>query len=422
MPDRPSLLRRVRAALEGQVPAETLQAYRRAGLGVYKLLEAAEAQRLAARIEGQDPWTIPPATQAELVCAWNAFALQTLGDQLLAAEERISESTRGYVSRVTAEQALAFYHPVEGWLRRAAQARSTPTYRLDVPLPAALPPWRPVEPCPPAHFEGMLAANGALRKHAEVAVAAFETLNLPPEHEPTRQWLRQLLAEATAAADYAASLWASNPPRTLHQQVERQAQEAIALFFRLGQLLAMPALAEPPERPAFPGAAFVAMPPPWDLPALVEPTSTPLPARPAAPDDDPWCLTDPGARPLLAQDPAACRAIATLWTQDPDPARTRAIQAQIDAAVARGDVAYARDPAGARLGPYYCCPWAPIYVVQRPVTLGGQPLRTFDRFTFDVSAEDTAAGGGFRRRILVGAFQPAGEVDYCLPDAATHHR
>lgn len=50
-----------------------------------------------------------------------------------------------------------------------------------------------------------------------------------------------------------------------------------------------------------------------------------------------------------------------------------------------------------------------------PVTLGGQPLRALEQFTYDVSAEEVAEGGSFVRRILVGNFRPTDEIDYCIP-------
>jgi hypothetical protein len=61
----------------------------------------------------------------------------------------------------------------------------------------------------------------------------------------------------------------------------------------------------------------------------------------------------PHSRATWQQDPAARRAIETLWRYDPDPAVTLAIQSQIDAAVAAGSVA-ARTSRGQRH--YYCCP------------------------------------------------------------------
>ena len=40
-------------------------------------------------------------------------------------------------------------------------------------------------------------------------------------------------------------------------------------------------------------------------------------------------------------------------------------------------------------------------------------LQPRHQFTFAVSAEELAEGGGFKREILVANFQPS--IDYCLP-------
>ena len=69
------------------------------------------------------------------------------------------------------------------------------------------------------------------------------------------------------------------------------------------------------------------------------------------------------------------------------------------------------------IGNYFCCPWAPIYTVKRPVTIANAHLQPRHQFTFDVSAEELAEGGEFKREILVANFQPSSSIDYCLPEA-----
>ena len=101
-----------------------------------------------------------------------------------------------------------------------------------------------------------------------------------------------------------------------------------------------------------------------------------------------------------------------LWQKDPDPAATLALQEEIEAALARGEIAYATDAAGERIGHYYACPWAPIYVAKRPVTLGGQRIETLQQFTLDVFAGNTSPSGAFVRRVLVAQFGPTNQVRY----------
>lgn len=140
MTPKPTGWNRFIASLQGEVPAEELEAFRRASATVYELLERMEHRRLECGIDGLDPWTVPPATRTAFLCAWNAFVLQTLGDELLEADYRAEPRTPGYVPPATAEQVLRLYEPVEGWVNRAWQAEANPDYVLDVDVPAPLPP------------------------------------------------------------------------------------------------------------------------------------------------------------------------------------------------------------------------------------------------------------------------------------------
>ncbi len=217
------------------IVAPTLQAYRRAGIAVQELLRQAEDRRLECELEGLDPWDVGASRQAELVCTWNAFALQTLGDAL-------SDTSRGRVSAASSRQALAYYGQVEEWLSRARQARSNPTtYRLDISAPAPLPPWVSSGEAPAeSHLAVMMVAMRRLRMHAEAGVAAFPDRDLPPIRRNLALRLRQLLAAGVSKAEYAESLVAGSPPTELRAECERHVRGAIEIFYRLGQLLAMP--------------------------------------------------------------------------------------------------------------------------------------------------------------------------------------
>lgn len=388
--DRPGMWGRMVARLQGEVPAEDLEAYRRAGSEVYRLLDDLEKRRSEWATSGIDAWTAPESTQAALLCGWNAFALQVLGDSLLTADYESQPSTRRYVPPVTAEQVLAFYEQVPGWLGRARAAEGSDSYRLDVTVPGELPPWSEVEPCPIPHLTAMRAALRQLRTHATAGMAGFHIDLDATDRKRAHDRVHEVLAEAESAGAYADGLWSPGLPPSIHEAVEQHAKRAVELFYLLGQLMAMPRLALA-ERP--------------------KPTSGTGPrlAAPGEPGFDPWVLTDPRSRPRWQQDPQARQAIAILWERDPEPRRTLAIQAELDAARERGDIALED------LGHYFCCPWAPIYVVRRPVRIDRQRLRVLQQFTFDVSAEEMEEGGPFTRRLLLGSFSPTAEVDYCIP-------
>ena len=128
MGEQPTLWGRLMARKNGEVPADVLEAYQRAGAEVYQLLDDLEVRRLDVVLGTGDAWSVAPATQAALVCAWNAFALQLLGDQLLVADYEADPPSVGYVPPATAEQALSFYGQVAGWLERARRAESNPSF------------------------------------------------------------------------------------------------------------------------------------------------------------------------------------------------------------------------------------------------------------------------------------------------------
>lgn len=400
------------ALAQGEISAEMLEAYRRAGNSVHDLVRQAEAQRLDCKIQGLNPWTVPPALQIQLLCTWNAFALQTLGNEFLEADYQFNPATVGYVPSKTAEQVLAFYTQVEGWLCRARQAQSNPSYVLDVGVPAKLPHWSPVKSCPRSHLEGMRAAAKAMRNHTEAAMAVFESDNLPAEKQAIVARLRQMRAAAMTKADYAEQLWSDRMSDTLHEQIETYSKNAIKHYYKLGQLLAMPQLVEllamqTPRRPAQNVTSSVEMN-----------CNLSLPGRSGF---DPWCLTDPLTRDRWKRYPEAIESIARLWKHDPDPGQTLKIQAEINAAFNRGEIAYASDLSGKPFGYLYCCPWSPIYVVRYPVAIAGRRLRTLQQFTFIVNANNVLKGGEFERQILVGSFEITTQIGYCNPDEGKHN-
>jgi hypothetical protein len=410
MAENPSVWGRMFARMQGEVSAETLEAYRRASLPVFELMDQVEARRLACATDGLNPWTIPPSTRAEFLCAWNAFVLQTLGNDILEADYAEYPSTAGYVPPVTADQVMAYFSQVEEWLDRAHQAQANPDYHLDVAVPAGLPPWSEVEPCPESHLRGLLQAMRAVGEHAAAAMAILpEKAPDGPEQQKQLNRIRQLYASAQSKARYAAELHGADPPPDVQERVEPYAQAAIQMFYELGQLIADPSLADgvaapPAESPAEAGSKDA-------VGKGTRKARGNVPPLPRQPGFDPWCLSDPVARDRLKKDRKAAKAIRQMWSMDPDPARTLAIQAEIDAAFERGDVAYAI-AGDDRIGHWFRCPWGPVYVAQRPVTVGGVKLGTLQQFVFEVTAAGVNHGSGFTRRILPNTFHRTTKVEY----------
>jgi hypothetical protein len=393
MAPKPTLWNRLAALMQGEMPATTLEAYRRASLPVFDLMDRVEARRLECATEGLDPWSVPPATRAAFLCAWNAFVLQTLANDILDADYASEPATTGFVPPVTAHQVLAFYSQVEGWLNRGKQAIANPDYRLDVHVPAELPAWKEMEPYPTTHIRGVLHAMRSVADHAAAAMTFL------PDQAPSGAGkqaqlnrIRQLYASAESKARYAMAMQGITPGRALATRLEPYAQDAIELFYELGQLIADPTLAteETAGRIDAAGAAGAGV----------------LPNQPGF---DIWCLTDPDARLVLENEGEARSALRRMWRKDPAPARTLAIQADIDAAFDRGVVDYAKT-GRKRMGHFNRTPWGSIYVAKRGVTLGGITLRAGEHFVYDVGI--TSKAKRFRRDILVGTFEPTQNVEY----------
>src|SRR5512146_1766324 len=114
-----------------------------------------DAERLRADLAafGGSQWIARSHQASQLLCAWNAFALQTLGDQLVEADHQADPRTAGFLPPVTAEQAAVFLGEGEQWSARARRAASDETYDItaEIAVPAPLPEWVEVEPCPRAH-------------------------------------------------------------------------------------------------------------------------------------------------------------------------------------------------------------------------------------------------------------------------------
>jgi hypothetical protein len=448
MDRKPSPWGRVYAWLQDEVPATTLEAYRRASLAVFQAMDLAEARRRECAAAGQDPWTVPPATRAELLCAGNAYVLQTLGNELLEADYEASPATVGYVPPATARQVLAFYEQVEEWLDRARRAHASPDYRLDVEAPADLPAWSVAHRTTREHLAGVLRAMRAVGEHTAAAMA-FLPDQAPMEgaREAQLNRIRQLYASAESKARYAMDLHGAGPTRDVHERLEPYARDAIELFYTVGQLVADPWLAADPAPPAIPVPIPVPVAPPVPAPDPApdaEPESDPRPtvqgapyavsapavpstATPSAPSAaaptkpvrapvaepgfDPWTLTDSEAVDELREDHRAVRAVRRMWRLDPDPRLTLAIHAKIRSALNRGEVAYASD-GSERLGRFNRCPWGPVYVATRRVTIAGRELRPMQRFVYDVGV--AGEGEPFRRRILTGSFYRARDEEFGL--------
>jgi hypothetical protein len=232
---------RLHARMTGELPADPLHAYRRAGTSVDALMADVEQRRVDARLAGRTGWTLDRSAQVEALCAWCAFVLQQLGDAYLDAHE--AHHPGGFVSEQTHDQVMAFYEGVQGWVRRGHEAEASPDYRLDVRLPADIPgpagAWRQR---PPEHLVGMRKACDTVAIRAEAAARELIEETDPQAHPGAVETLNQLLARARSAAQYAEQMWSSELPDRLRTELEREVLAALTCYHHLGQLVALPEL------------------------------------------------------------------------------------------------------------------------------------------------------------------------------------
>ena len=228
----PGLLRWIRSALGGEVPQAELEARRGAGTAAYTLADEGDAS------VGEDR-----SSQLFRLCAWNAFALQTIADRLLATDAADDPATAGYVPRSTLTFVSACLDEVPIWIRRARVVESDPEARVAAALPARLPPWLYDEPTRQSELHGLQSAYEALQSRVESRVLVFAEA-APAGRAREVGELRRVCAEMKSAADYAAGIWVRNAGPIDRGEVRWRLLDALQHAFDLGQLLALPSLVE----------------------------------------------------------------------------------------------------------------------------------------------------------------------------------
>ncbi|GGM87278.1 hypothetical protein ACFFX1_05865 [Dactylosporangium sucinum] len=240
MTHRPSLTTRLHAAAAGERGTAALEALRTAGKAAYDELLQADRLRDEQIVAEISPWAAPPGVGSQLLAAWNAFVLQTLGEALLDADYATDHRTVGFVPPATYEHAFACLSAVAEWIDRARQARVDPGYDLaaQLDLPAQLPDWVGS----PGQSDALVLAVSSLRGHIDLALHGLEQVTVPAEHAADLTRLKQTATQAASAADYATSLHSSGDNPSLAEVIRHNLAQAVRLWFEVGQLAAMPRL------------------------------------------------------------------------------------------------------------------------------------------------------------------------------------
>jgi hypothetical protein len=419
-------------ALIGQdhhlVDVAPLRAFQRAGNAVYETLDDAEQLRQKLQASGADAWRYSPAQSAALLCTWNAYVLQTIGESLLAGAVRQPGSGQTLLAKPCFDQAWLVFAQVEPWVGCAQRALTDPAYALNPQrLPADLPGW--VDDLAPASYlRSLLDAADAVGGRADVAVADVLTDDAATREPADVARIRGLMAQAASIGDYARTLVDPHTGQHLRVQVQDRLHLAMTVWFQVGQLLAMPTLlgsyhdpgtallspsaaTAPPQRSA-PHQTFEAAV--IDAAATLAATSgsrvsaavtrafitdgvgsidrgLPDESRYVSAGWDPWCFTEPSRQVTAATDEHCLQQLHHLWQMDPTPGVTAALAQQLRVAVASGALRVALDATGRPLS-LDACPWPAVYDVVEPVVLTGRLMRVGSQVTVQVGL---AADGRF---------------------------
>ena len=225
------MLRWLRSALRGEVSTGDLEARRRAGKIAYSLVEEAD------ELEGDDR-----GAQLFRLCAWNAYAYQTIVDKLIENDACEEPATAGFVPRSTLHFAGPCVDQVPQWISYARMAQNDPALQLGARLPASLPEWIHDEPTAVSELVGMRAAYEALQPRVESSLQALAGSGRL-ETESLAQ-MRRMLAEMTSAAEYASALLRPGLGPADRGEVRWRLLDALGQALELGQVVAMPTLLE----------------------------------------------------------------------------------------------------------------------------------------------------------------------------------
>lgn len=179
-----------------------------------------------------DPWAQPPQAQVFLVCAWNAFALQSIADHVLPTDDVADEAVVAFAQACLVE--------VPTWIAAARAVTADAQYRPGVALPSALPVWPRVAATTHDQARVLAAAADAVAPPAEYEASRLQP-SAPPELGAE---LRLRVEQLRTALDFARALHAKASSRGELAELCEQLARALHGAYTLGQLAAMPSLLE----------------------------------------------------------------------------------------------------------------------------------------------------------------------------------
>lgn len=368
------------AFLKREKSQADLDAYQRACTQIDDLDAAIQTEILDAA-PGL-PWDRAQHQQQAMAYAWIARGLSTIATSLLETDEKTDPSTAGYLPIVTYTQARELYVQVPEYAQRAWEAMVNASYQPDRPLPMPLGPRIEADgKCPLAHLRGIHAAAEALdafaevRLNSELALVRRSGSEAEQSAKKVLDRLAQIRARARSARTFANDQLAAiaegkNVSLETHEDAETRLWSALSDQFLLGQVLAMPKLA---DAPALLGESLVGR---------------------KIPREDRWFLADAQARRDLEGKPFGEQEIVEFWTRK--GWRTTALEeryfAQCKALVEDGSIT--------AVSRWSTCPFDPVYQTLRPVNVLDTAISARHEFHLDMDEnrdEITLGSPRFRR-------------------------
>lgn len=369
----------------GEIDDANIRGYLRAASQIEDLWQQIAARRAAISEQGQTPWDAYRQVGYALAFIRSARTYQVFVQELLAADAAADPGTAGYLPQVTYDQANALCHQIQPTVQQAIAALHTAGYVPETLLPLSLEPRLESEgkPCPLAHLQGMLSAAREIREWAAGLIAEYnnEVQHAPHVPEAIQQHLTALqgyLAQGDSqlrfGVDLVGQISQGETTATLHEEAENSLWEALRLFFRLNQAIALPDLLH-------------------SVSPAISSTQSPQKVyrdRRIRPDDL-WQVAAPGARSELRGTKFGTAEMEEMSEKMGGILSAGAQQYldEVKAAVARGDAMMVLAMAN--------CPFEPLYRSNRPLTLAGAHVPAHSEFHWDFHRGHLEARSRFPR-------------------------
>jgi hypothetical protein len=357
----------------GEVSDANVRAYLRAASQIEDVWQQIDDRVAQAIAGGMVPWEAYGRMRYALAFIRAARTYQVFVRELLSDAAAFEPATRGYLPRVTYDQANALCHQILPNVERAVVALNNPAYEPDESLPLELGPRIECvecddgDACPEEYLQGIMRAAREVLEWAAGIIAQYE-LAIKQHQSPPQAITNHLdrlhagLAHADAelrfAMDLVGQVSRGKAPCELRQQAEDSLWSALRSAFLVNQLVALP---EPLAR---------------DSRLILEPgrgRAEDYHDQPIAPQDL-WRVATPVARSQLQGSDFGRGAMLDIWQQVGGviSARAQRYLRESELAVARGDAVFVAGMASA--------PYEPLYRARRPLVIAGTAIATADEF------------------------------------------